>query len=81
DRKARLTISSADIADMTLSKDGDKLFYLAKFEKGYDLWVTELRTRDTKLFAKLGAKNANMELSKDGKSLFVLNNGSIVKID
>ncbi len=81
ERKARLTISSADIADMTLSKDGDKLFYLAKFEKGYDLWVTELRTKDTKLFAKLGAKNASMELSKDGKSLFVLNNGSIVKID
>jgi Tol biopolymer transport system component/C-terminal processing protease CtpA/Prc len=81
DRKARLTISSADIADMTLSKDGDKLFYLAKFEKGYDLWVSELRTKDTKLFAKLGAKNASMELSKDGKSLFVLNNGSIVKID
>ncbi|MFI5186835.1 MAG: S41 family peptidase [Chitinophagales bacterium] len=81
DRKARLTISSADIADMTLSKDGDKLFYLARFEKGYDLWMTELRTRETKLFVKLGARNAAMELSKDGKSLFVLNNGNIIKID
>ncbi|QEC66810.1 peptidase S41 [Panacibacter ginsenosidivorans] len=81
DRKARLTISSADIADMVLSKNGEKLFYLAKFEKGYDLWVTELRTKDTKLFVKLGARNASMELSADGKSLFVLNNGNIVKID
>jgi len=81
DRKARLTISSADIADMTLSKDGDKLFYLAKFEKDYDLWMTELRTKDTKLFAKLGAKNPNMELSKDGKSLYILSNGNIIKVD
>jgi tricorn protease len=81
DRKARLTISSANIADMTLSKDGSKLFYLAKFEKGYDLWVTELRTKDTKLFVKLGAKNAGMELSADGKNLFLLNDGRIVKID
>ena len=35
ERKARLTISPANIADMTLSKDGAKLYYLAKFEKGY----------------------------------------------
>ena len=40
-RKVRLTIHSADIADMALSKNGEKLFYLARFEKGYDLWVTE----------------------------------------
>jgi len=80
-RKARLTIHSADIADMALSKNGDKLFYLARFEKGYDLWVTELRTRDTKLFVKLGASSTGMELSADGKALFVLAEGRISKID
>ncbi|HTQ28803.1 MAG TPA: S41 family peptidase, partial [Puia sp.] len=81
DRKARLTIQSADIADMTLSKDGSKLFYMASFEKGYDLWVTELRTRDTKLLAKVGARNAALEMSADGKSLFLLAGGRISKID
>ena len=70
-RKVRLTIHSADIADMALTKNGEKLFYLARFEKGYDLWVTETRTRDTKLFSKLGANQAGMELSADGKALFV----------
>ena len=65
---------------MTLSKDGQKLFYLAKFEKDYDLRVTELRTKETKLFVKLSAKNPSMELSKDGKSLFVLSNGNVVKV-
>ena len=39
-----------------LSKDGEKLFYLTSFDKGNDLWVTELRTKETKLLAKLGAE-------------------------
>ena len=81
DRKARFTINSADIADVALTKTGDKLFYLARFEKGYDLWMTELRTKDTKLFAKLGAESASMELSADGKALFVLAEGRVTKID
>ncbi len=80
-RKARFTVNSADIADLALTKTGDKLFTLARFEKGYDLWVTELRTRDTKLFVKLGASSAGMELSADGKALFVLADGRVSKID
>lgn len=81
ERKARLTISPANIADMTLSKDGSKLYYLAKYEKGFDLWTTELRTRETKLFVKLGARYGSMEMSADGKTLFILAEGRIMKID
>jgi tricorn protease len=80
-RKARLTIHSADIADMALAKNGEKLFYLARFEKGYDLWMTETRTRDTKLLAKLGANQTGMEMSADGKALFVFVDGRVLKID
>jgi tricorn protease len=81
DRKLRLTTHTSDAADWLLSKDGEKLYYLSRFEKGYDLWMTELRTKETKLFAKLGAQYAGMELSKDGKSIFVLAEGRISKID
>jgi tricorn protease len=81
DRKLRLTTHTSDAADWLLSKDGEKLYYLSRFEKGYDLWMTELRTKETKLFAKLGARYAGMELSKDGKSIFVLAEGRITKID
>jgi tricorn protease len=80
-RKARLTISSADIAGAVIDKKGEKLFYLARFEKGYDLWVTELRTRDTKLFVKLNGSSAAMEMSADGKALFVMTDGRVNKID
>ena len=81
DRKLRLTTHTSDAVDWILSKDGEKLYYLSSFEKGYDLWVTELRTKETKLFAKLGARFAGMELSTDGKFIFILAEGKITKID
>lgn len=79
DRKTRLTIHSSRLADMVLSKDGEKLFYLARFEKTTDLWVTELRTKDTKILAK--DAGTELVLSKDGKSLFVMSEKGITKID
>jgi len=81
DRVMRLTIHASPASDWVLSKDGEKLFYLTEFEKGNEIWVTELRTRDTKLFNKLGANNASMELSPDGKFLFVLADGRALKVD
>ena len=81
DRKTRLTTHTSSASDWVLSKDGEKLFYLTNFEKGNDLWVTEIRTRETKLFSKLGANNASMELSSDGKFLLVLADGKATKID
>jgi tricorn protease len=79
-RTEKLTISSTDIGGMALSKDGEKLFYLAKYEKGYDLWVTMPRTHETKVLAKLGVDNGSLEMSEDGKNLFVLAGGSIMKV-
>jgi len=81
DRKAKLTIHTSPASDWLLSKDGEKLFYLTSFDKGNDLWVTELRTKDTKLFVKLGAQHAGMDLSKDGKFIFLVSDGKPMKID
>lgn len=82
DRKVRLTIHSSQLNDAIISKDGEKLFYLAQFEKGFDLWQTELRTKDTKILLKLGADNAgNLILDKEGKNLFLQADGSIVKVE
>ncbi len=81
DRKLRITTHTSDAQDWLLSKDGEKLFYLTSFEKGYDLWVTEIRSKETKLFSKLGARYAGMEMSDDGKNIFVLAEGKILKIN
>jgi tricorn protease len=80
-RKVKLTINSASISDYVLSKDASKLYYMAAFEKGYDLWMTEPRTGETKILAKLGGTPGSIILSKDGNSLFVSNRGSVVKVD
>ena len=82
DRKTRLTTNTSGVSDWVLSKDTEKLFYLTSFDKGNDLWVTEPRTRDTKLFAKLGANNiSDFELSPDGKFLFLVADGHAMKVD
>ncbi len=81
DRVLRLTINSSSIADYYITADASKVYYLSAFEKGYDLWVTEPRTRETKILAKLGGSPGSIEPGKDGKSLFLVNNGSIVKVE
>lgn len=81
DRKKRLTIHSSSIMGAIVSKEGEKLYYMTRFEKGFDLWETNLRTRETKILMKLGARGGGMELSKDGKYLFVVNAGKIARIE
>nr|WP_160717290.1 S41 family peptidase [Chitinophaga solisilvae] len=80
DRQLRLTSNNATISGYVFNKDASKLYYMVSYDKGYDLWVTEPRLHDTKLLAKLGG-SPNVELSKDENSLYVSNNGNIVKVD
>ncbi len=81
ERKLKLSTHVSSVADYLLSNDGEKLFYMTSFEKGLDLWVTENRTRETKMLARLGVNSATMELSKDGKFIFILGDGKAWKVD
>ena len=80
DRKARLTIHSSSLGDAVLSKDGGKLYYMASFEGGQNLWMTDLRTKETKLAIKVNSYGSLM-WDKDMKNLFLLSGGRIAKID
>jgi len=80
DRIVRLTINSSSLGGAILSKKGDKLYYMAHFEKGFDLWETDLRSKDTKILLK-GTGTGELELSDDGKYLFVNSHGGIARID
>lgn len=82
DRKARLTIHSSLLADALLSLDGEKLFYLTKFEGGYDLWQTKFKENETKLLVKLDSKGVGeMMFDKDGKNIFFISNGKPTKVN
>ncbi len=82
DRKVRLTPTSSDLSGAVLSNDGEKLYYLSHFEKGYDLWQYELRTHETKILNKMGDGFAyGLTWDKDAKNLFYMANGAINKYD
>jgi tricorn protease len=81
DRIVRLSMHSADLAGAALSPDGETLYYLAKFEKGFDLWKYVPRKKEVKLLAKLDAKEADFKLDPDGKKAFVLADNRLMTVD
>ena len=80
DRIVRITNNSSSIADAIISKDGEKLFYLTSFEKGYDLWKVDLRERKTSLVKKLDASWASLQLDAEGDNLFIIGSNSMQKM-
>lgn len=91
DRIRRLTIHSADVAGSALTPDGTKLLYLARFDRGFDLWMHDFVEEQTRLVAKLavpppgevGVTSQFYQLALDtaGKNVFVLANGGIRKVE
>lgn len=80
ERIQRLTPMSSRLASAIVSHDGEKLFFLSAFEKGYDLWETKIRERSTKLLKKIGGSGGSLRLDKKGDNLFIFASGSIKKM-
>lgn len=80
-RKAKLTIHSSSLSDALVSKDGETLYYLARFERGSNLWTTNLRTKETKMLVPLNAGGGSLTWDKDQKTIFLSADGGISKID
>ncbi len=81
DWNSRLTIHSSRLGGAVLSKDGEKLYYLARFEDKMNLWSTNLRTKETKMTMPLGVRFGGLEWDKEMKNLYLLSSGGIKKID
>jgi Tol biopolymer transport system component/C-terminal processing protease CtpA/Prc len=73
DRHQRMTLHSTRMADSLITADGEKVLYLAGFNKGFDLWSYEPRKQELKLLTKVEAKEAgNMVLDKEEKKVYFL---------
>lgn len=81
DRTARLTIHSSMLSDAVLSKDGSKLYYLSSFEENYNLWETDLRTRETKQAIRLNTGPGSLVWDDKMENLYLLSRGGISKLD
>lgn len=81
DRIVRLTTHSSDLGSSVISDDSKKLYYMAKFEKGYNLWETNLRTKETKILAPLNSKSqGSIEMGPKGEILYLLSSGKLSKV-
>ena len=81
ERKARtvkLTPYSGRLGDHYLTRDGKKLFYMVRLEKGTDLCMLDLEDKSVKVVAK-GVYGA-LYPTADDKSMFLLSGSGISKI-
>jgi tricorn protease len=88
DRTVRLTLGSNRIVYPALSRDGEQLVYLAKSEKGFEVWLLKPRTKELKLLGELetserpfGELPQQLFLDQEDKNAFVLVDGHVSKID
>lgn len=81
DRIARLTIHSSLLSDAVLSKDGSKVYYLTRFEENYNLWETDLRTRETKMTIRLNTGPGSLVWDDKMENLYILSRGRISKLN
>ena len=65
DRMVRMTINSSNLGDAVLTNDGQKLFYLAAFEGGHDLWVRDFENNSTRILSKMGRYGACLLYTSD----------------
>lgn len=80
DRIVRLTVNSSRQGDAILTPKGDKLYYLAAFEAGYDLWEHNLKENTTKILLK-GVGGGALLPDKEGKNIFMRTGGGMKKIE
>ncbi len=76
----RLTPNSSSLADAMLNKKGDKLYYLTRFEKDYDLWVYDLKEKSSKILLK-DAGAGRLQTDSVAKNIILLAKGDLKKID
>ena len=69
------------MSDAVLSRDGERLYYLTSYAKGESLWVHIFRDDETKILTKLDAPGGDLVQDQEGKNLYVLNNGNIIRVD
>jgi len=80
DRVTRLTINSSNLSDAVMTPKGDKLYYLSKFEDGYDLWMHDFKEDETKKVLKLSGSSSDMSITKDGKYIFLRSGSRLMRI-
>lgn len=81
EKKTRLTNYPSLLASALMSHNGQMLYYLTKQGKNYDLWCSNLRTKENKLLLPLDIEETTMQWDKEKKFIYLLADGKILKVD
>ncbi|MBD3639130.1 MAG: PD40 domain-containing protein [Crocinitomicaceae bacterium] len=81
DRRVRLTIHSSHLGDFLVNNEGTELYYMARFEKAYNIWNTKFKENETKLLVKADTWSPSIEFDKDESNIFYNTKGMIMKYD
>ncbi len=81
DRVRRLTPMSSSLSGMAMSNNGEKLYFMSSFEKGFDLWELDVREKSMKILKKMGQGGAQLRMDKKGDNIFLLSGGNLQKVD
>ena len=71
DRVIRLTPMSSRLGSAAMTSDGETLYFLSAFEKGFDLWELETRSGNISMLKK-GISAGSLAWGKDEKTLYIL---------
>lgn len=72
DRLIRLTNVSSELGSVAIDNKGEKLYFMTKFQKGFDLWTINLREHSTSKLKTLDSSWSSLSFDKSGKNLFIL---------
>lgn len=80
DRVIRLTVNSSHLGDAILTPKGDKLYYQAAFEGGFDLWKHDLKENRTNIVLK-DVGRGSLTADAKGENIFSCSGGALRKIN
>lgn len=81
ERITKLTPSAAMLADVLLSKNGNKLYYLVKAGAAYQLWITDVFTKTSTMPLSVKAEDCSLQWDTAQQQLFLLADARILQLD
>lgn len=81
DRRVKLTIHSSHLADFLVTNEGDKMYYMTRFEDKYNIWTTNFKEHETKMLGKVNSSESALVFDKEEANIFFNSSGKIMKLD
>ena len=80
-RIERLTIHSTNLSGFAMTPNGERLFYLANTQGGFDLWMRDFTNNETRMLERLNVSSASLQVDARGERLMVFAGGTIFTLD